>query len=170
VSDEEMQPEEPQDDRHGTRRLQRRDARARTREEKDEKEEGARQRDEKEEKEEEGEGWTRDPLGGIIWALILIVAGLILLAQSTFGLIQWHQFGGVWNLVLVAVGLILLFEVAVRLLIPAYRRPIGRTLIFAFFVLAIGLGGFTGWSVIWPLFLILMGIVVLLSGLLKGRF
>jgi len=152
MSDEEMRMEEPQEAwrKHG-------------RAEKEEKEE------KQEEKEEKGPGWGRDPLGGIIWALILIAAGLILLAQ-TQGLITWDQFGGIWNLIFVAVGLILLLEVAVRLLVPAYRRPVSGTLVFAFIMLAIGLGGSIGWSMIWPLFLIALGVAILLGGLFRGRF
>ena len=163
MSDEELRSREPREAPRETSDRERRPSR----QEKDEKEE----QDEKEqEKEEKGPGWGRDPLGGIIWALILIVAGLIFLAQSTLGLFEWDQFGGVWNVIFIAVGLILLFEVVVRLLVPAFRRPVSGTLVFAFIMLAIGLSGIIGWSVTWPVFLIAIGVAILIGGLLRGRF
>jgi len=121
------------------------------------------------EKEEKGRGWS-DPLGGVIWALILIAAGLIFLAESTLGLADWGQFGGTWNATFLAVGVILLFEVAVRLLVPAFRRPVAGTLVFAFIMLAMGLSGIIGWNVTFGVVVIAIGIAILISGLLRGRF
>lgn len=140
-----------------------------TRRDRDEKEEKSREEDEKQhEKDEKGRG--RDPLGALIWALILISAGLIFLAESPMRLVDWERFGGAWNAIFVAVGLILLFEVVVRLLVPAYRRPVAGTLVFAFIMLAIGAGGFVGWELTGPLILIAIGVATLLGGLLRGRF
>jgi len=142
-----------------------------SRKDRDEKEEKSREEEEKQhEKEEKGRGWGRDPLGALIWALILISAGLIFLAQSPMGLIDWERLGGAWNAIFIAVGLILLFEVVVRLLVPAYRRPVAGTLVFAFIMLAIGVGGFVGWELTGPLILIAIGVATLLGGLLRGRF
>ncbi len=142
----------------------------------EEKRERRRDWDEKEEKsepwgdEKEEKGPSRDPLGGVIWALILISAGVIFLADTTLGIVDWEQVGGAWNAIFVAVGLILLFEVVVRLLVPAYRRPVAGTLVFAFIMLAVGLAGVVGWEVSWAVFLIAAGVAMLLSGLLRGRF
>jgi hypothetical protein len=125
---------------------------------------------------EKGEPWEKDekgpsgdPLGGVIWALILITAGLIFLAETTLGLFDFEQFGGAWNLIFVAVGLILLLEVALRLLLPAYRRPISGTVVFAFILLALGLSGIVGWQITWPVFIIAIGVAMLISGLLRWR-
>ena len=137
------------------------------RHERDEKDEKDRRQDE-EKKEEKGRG--QDGLSGVIWALILITAGLIFLAQSTLGMFSWERFGGAWNLVFVAVGLILLFEVVVRLLFAAFRRPVAGTLVFAFFLLAIGISGIIGRQITWAIFLIFAGIAILVSGLFRGRF
>jgi hypothetical protein len=136
-----------------------------SRRDRDEKEEKSREDNEKEEK-----GRERDSLGTLIWALILISAGLIFLAQSPLRLVDWGRFGGAWNAIFFAVGLILLFEVVVRLLVPAYRRPVAGTLIFAFIMLAVGAGGFVGWELTGPLILIAIGVATLLGGLLRGRF
>ncbi len=108
-------------------------------------------------------------MGGIIWALILISVGVILLAQS-LGYIEWDQFGGIWNLIFIAVGLIVLLEVAIRLVVPAYRRPVMGSLIFAVIMLSVGLGGFIGWGSIWAVALIVIGLAMIVGGLLRGRF
>ncbi|MGQ9494451.1 MAG: hypothetical protein ACUVR2_11960 [Anaerolineae bacterium] len=133
----------------------------------------ARRYDEKEEekrgeKEEKGGGWGRDPVSGVLWALFLIAVGVILLAESQ-GFITWEQFGGVWNLIFLAAGLMLLVEAVVRLLIPAYRRPVLGTLIGGIVLIAIGLGGITGFNLTFPLILIGIGLAILLGGLLRGR-
>jgi len=121
------------------------------------------------EKDEKGDGWGRDPIGSITWALILISVGLIFLAENTLHLFSFERFGGAWNLIFLAVGVVLLFEVALRLLLPAYRRPLSGTLTFAFIMLALGAVGILGWSVTWPVFVIAIGLGMLISGLLRWR-
>ncbi len=111
-----------------------------------------RERDEKEEKEEKDQ--PRDLLNGVIWALILIAAGVIFLAEGVWQAFDWERFGSAWNFVFVAVGLILLLEVAIRLLVAQFRRPVAGTLVFAFVMLAIGISGITGWNITWAVFLI----------------
>jgi hypothetical protein len=166
MSDEELRTELPPEDEREARRRARR---ARRQREQEEKEEGFFWMEEKnEEKEEKGQGWGRDPLGGVVAALILISVGIVFLAQ-TLGYIEWNQFGGIWNLIFIAIGLVLLFEVIVRLLVPAYRRPVLGTVIGACVMLAIGLGGILGSMSVLAVGLIVVGVVVLLSGLFRGR-
>jgi hypothetical protein len=121
------------------------------------------------EKDEKGQGWGRDPIGGLIWALILITVGSIFLAETSLHLFSFEQFGGAWNLIFLAVGVILLLEVALRLLMPAYRRPVSGTLVFSFILMAMGLAGIVGWEVTWPVFIIAVGVAMLISGLLRWR-
>lgn len=166
MSDEELRNEMPPQDEREARRQARRARRQREMEEKEEKSEGFLWMDEK--TEEKGQGWGRDPLGGVVWALILISVGMVFLAQ-TLGYIEWDQFGGIWNLIFIAIGCVLLFEVLVRLLVPAYRRPVLGTLIGACIMLAIGLGGILGSMSVLAVGLIAIGVVVLLSGLFRGR-
>lgn len=125
-----------------------------------------RPRSEKEEKDEKGESeswdekWRRDPVEAAVWALVLIWAGVAwLLANTGF----WDSVLGdgqdVWPIVFLGAGLIVLFGVLVRLVVPAYRRPITGSLIFGVILLGIGLGGITeGWVVIGPLILIAIGV------------
>ncbi|MBN1886863.1 MAG: hypothetical protein JW850_02695 [Thermoflexales bacterium] len=129
-----------------------------------------RRRDEKEEKQEEkdeksrGEKWRRDPLSAAIWAGILIWAGLVLLA-SNLGLLAPFEWLEAWSLVFLGAGLIVLLEAGIRLAVPAYRRPVAGTVIFAIILIAIGLGDLIRWEVIWALVLIAGGVIILLQGL-----
>lgn len=136
----------------------------RPRDEKGEKDEE--KRHEKEEKSWE-EKWRRDPLSAIIWAAILIWAGLVLFADN-LGLLVRYEPLEAWSLIFLGAGVIVLLEVLVRLLVPDYRRAVIGTFIFGLILLGIGLGDLVGWGVLWPLVLIAIGLSILLRGVL-GR-
>jgi len=80
------------------------------------------------------EKWRRDPISAIIWAILLIYAGVILLADNLGYLDTWLANLAVatnltflaelpvWSVILLGAGIILLVEVLIRLLIPEYRR------------------------------------------------
>ena len=148
------------------------------------------EKDEKElQKQEEKsieEKWQRDPLGSIVWALILIWAGFVLLASNTGWLDTLNEILdqifvqmaksipyeisapelSTWSLIFIGAGVLLLAEVVVRLLFPSYRRPILGTTIFALILLGIGIGN---WGLIWPFLLIIIGIALLLGGLFRRK-
>jgi hypothetical protein len=134
-----------------------------------------RPRNEKEEKEKDekgkGEGWEekwrRDPLTAAGWALVLIWAGLVLIAANLnlFG-IGWEA----WPVIFFGAGVIVLLGVIVRLLVPAYRRPVTGNIIFGFILLGIGLGGVTErYEIIGALVLIAIGVSIFLSRLIRGQ-
>jgi hypothetical protein len=133
-----------------------------------------RPRNEKEEKEEKERGeswdekWRRDPVDAVVWAFILIWAGLVFLAEN-MGLLVRFEGLEAWSIGFIGAGLIVLLGVVVRLLVPAYRRPLTGSLIFGVILLGIGLGEVVGWVAIWPLILIAIGVGVLLRGFLRGR-
>lgn len=117
------------------------------------------------------EKWRRDPLGSIVWASILIWAGLVFLADN---LNMLGQFGVVgifepWSLAFAGAGVILFVEALLRVLIPAYRRPVVGTIILAFVFLGIASGDTIGWGLIWPFLLIGIGLAFLLTGLTRRR-
>lgn len=123
-----------------------------------------RSRNEKGEKgENEGwdEKWRNDPVNAAVWAFILIWAGLVLLADT----MNLFSFRGLetWSVILIGAGLIVLLGVAVRLVVPAYRRPVVGSIIFGLILLAIGLGDRFGWELVLPLILIGIGIGGLLA-------
>ncbi len=141
-------------------------------------EEEYRRRDEKEEKDEKGgereewtreEKWARDPLGGLIWGLIVIWVGLTLVAAN-LGTFPWLTWDNAWALIFMGAGLIFLLEVVIRVAIPTYRRPIRGRLILAFIALAIGAGAFIGWELTWPFIIIGIGLAIIIGVLLRPKF
>ena len=125
------------------------------------------------------EKYRRDPLGAIVWAVILIWVGLVLLAQNLGYLDQLGirlKFadlpfdvpfvGDSWSLIFLGIAGILMIEIVVRLLIPDYRRPLMGTVIFL--IVCIGLA-FGSWQLIWPLILIAIGASILLRGLFRSN-
>jgi hypothetical protein len=146
----------------------------RRRGEKEEKEEKG--REEKQEKEEKGreekgktwdEKWRRDRVRAVVWASILIWAGLVLL-QETTGLLNLAWWSG-WAVFFIGVGVILLVEVVYRLMVPVHRRPITGSVIFAIILLGIGLGGIVNWNIIWVAVLIAVGLVIILRAFTRQR-
>jgi hypothetical protein len=117
------------------------------------------------------EKWQRDPLSSIVWAGMLIWAGVALLLTN-LGILSWRIGDNriePWSVVSIGASLILLIEVLIRLVMPAYRRAVGGTLFFAALLLAVGLEDIVGWDVVWPLILIASGLFVLLRGVFRGR-
>jgi hypothetical protein len=133
-----------------------------------------RPRNEKEEKEEKGgeesweEKWRRDPLTAAGWAIVLIWAGLVLLAEN-MGILDNLRVGlEAWSVIFIGAGVIVLLGVLIRLLVPAYRRPVGGSIVFGFILLGIGLGEVVGWVAIGPLILIAIGVSIILTRLIRG--
>ena len=113
------------------------------------------------------EKWRRDPLSAVVWAAILIWAGVALLAENMGLLIRFGRLDA-WGLIFVGAGVIVFLEVAMRLLVPSYRRAVGGTLVFAVVLVGIGVGNLFGWDVTWPLILIAIGVSMLLRGFIRG--
>mgnify|MGYP001825272955 CR=1 FL=1 len=130
-------------------------------------------RDEKQEKNEKGEDeswdekWRRDPVDAAMWAIILIWAGVALLAS------QLGWFKGLpmeaWAIGFLGAGIIVLLTVLFRLLVPAYRKPLAGYLVLGLVFVGIGLGETVGWVIIGPLVLIGIGLGILFTGLFRNR-
>ena len=116
-------------------------------------------------------------MGTLIWAFILIWAGLVWLANN-FGFLDSLRFGfnklpfdfpfatEVWTIFFLGAGVILLIEVVIRLAVPEYRRPVMGTFILAIVFFGVGLGS---WKLIWPLILIVIGASILLRGVFSKK-
>ena len=130
-----------------------------------------RPRDEKEEKNEKDEGgwdekWRRDPVDAAMWAILLIWAGIMLL-MANLGVFDGLEGIEAWSIGFIGAGVIVALTAVFRLMFPAYRRPLGGSLIFAAVLVGIGLGEVIGWVVVGPLVLIAIGLGILLTGLLR---
>lgn len=137
-------------------------------------------RDEKSSQEKSwDEKWQRDPVNTVVWALIFMWAGLVLLAVN-LGLLDAIRisaqgipgvvfFGddATWSLIFIGAGVIMLLGVLVRMLVPAYRRPVGGAIFFGFALIGIGLGNIIGWGLVWPIFLIALGLSIILRGMFR---
>ncbi len=135
-----------------------------------EKQEKQEKQEEKDEKERGGwdEKWRNDPLGAITWAAILIWAGLVLLAEN-LGLLVPLEALSAWNVIFAGAGLIVLLQALVRVLVPAYRRPVVGTVIFGLILIAIGLGDIFNWGIVWALIVIALGVSLLLRGVIRRQ-
>jgi hypothetical protein len=136
--------------------------------EKDEKDEEKRpQQHEKDEKSWD-EKWRRDPVEAAGWAVFLIWIGIVFLAENmSVDLGPWT--GDVGRLILAGAGVIILVQVLIRVLFPAYRRPVIGSLIFGLILLTLGLGAMSSWDVIWPIIVIVVGVAILAGALLRRR-
>jgi hypothetical protein len=129
-------------------------------------------RNEKEEKDEKGreeswdEKWRRDPLTAVGWALLLIWAGLVLIAENLNLLgTGWEA----WPVIFIGAGVIVLAGVLIRLFVPAYRRPVTGSIIFGFILLGIGVGQLWEWEIVGALVLIAIGVSIFVSRLMQSQ-
>ncbi|HEY68069.1 MAG: hypothetical protein DRI79_04195 [Chloroflexi bacterium] len=116
-----------------------------------------------------GEKWARDPLSSATWAIILILAGCILLVAN-LGMTPFITPTNSWNWILLMAGAVLLLQILLRLAVPEWRRPVGGLLMLALILLVIGVGAVLGLESTWPLVLIAIGVAILIGGLLRPRF
>ncbi len=110
-----------------------------------------------------------DPLSRVVWAGILIWAGLVLLANNLGILRDVPLLGGMsaWSIAFAGAGLIILVEVLIRLVVPEYSGPVIGSLIIALVFLGIGLDDLVGWSIVWPAIVIGVGVVILFRALFR---
>jgi hypothetical protein len=110
-------------------------------------------------------------VGRLVWALVLVWAGGVLLADnlgvlealalSPVGLPWSMPLGStVWRLLLLGTGGLLGLGVIVRLLFPKYREDILGNLILVIVCVALGFGYV---DLIWPLILIAVGLALLVK-------
>jgi len=142
-------------------------------------EEKTKEKYEKEDGKQE-EKHNQDPLSSLVWALILIWAGLVFLASNLGWLDQIRAepitIGDVtitslsrWSLIFLGAGVLVFLEAIVRTFVPAYRSSTGGNFFLAAIFIGIGLGMIIGWEIVWPFVLIAMGLSALASALIRHR-
>ncbi len=140
-------------------------------------EEPRRNRDEKDEKDEKNrdeswdEKWRRDPVDAAVWALILIWVGLVWLSHNMEWLFKGAEGRDEKTVALgfLGAGVIVLLGVALRLVVPAYRRPITGSLIFGVILLGIGLSQVMEGIAVGAIILIGIGLIILLAGIFRQK-
>jgi peptidoglycan/LPS O-acetylase OafA/YrhL len=105
------------------------------------------------------EKWRRDPLSGIFFGLAVIAVGIILLLASQ-GNIDWSDF---WAYIFVVIGCIFIIEALLRSVMPVYRKPVFGKLLAGAILIAIGASNIYDIGTWWPLMIIAVGVVIILS-------
>jgi hypothetical protein len=108
----------------------------------------------------------RSPLAAVFWAGILVWAGLVLMADN-LGYLPEIGEAEAWNWILAGVGVLLLLEALVRAASPDYARPTTGRFIWAGVIILVGLSGIISFELVWPLILVVAGVAVLFSVLLR---
>ena len=118
-----------------------------------------------------------DRLKSLSWALILIWAGTVFLADN-IGMLDRLSlpFGGwdmgfvtpsAWTLIFLGAGLIVLLEAVLRMMLPSYAQPNGGRLILAAVLIGVGLSNMFRSELIWPLVIIGVGVSILFGSLMR---
>lgn len=129
--------------------------------------------------ESKDENNDRDLLSSLTWALILIWAGLVFLANNLGILDQLRaeqiQIGTItinevrtWSVIFLGVGVIVFFEAIIRTLAPSYHSSGGNFFLAAIFI-GIGLSGLIGSQIVWPFILIGLGFAALASAIMQQK-
>ncbi len=110
----------------------------------------------------------RRHLDALYWGGVLIWAGLVFGAEKLGYLPQIGE-AGPWSWIFVGVGLYGLLGALWRLSSPRYSNPTTWDYIWSGFLLIVGLGGLSTFDITWPLMLVLVGVILLGSALVRRR-
>jgi len=83
--------------------------------------------------------------------------------------LELYALGDTWPVIMFGAGGILLMEIVARQLMPEYRQPIGGRFTLAVILIAVGLGNWLGWGLIWPIALILIGLGIIGRNLIRPK-
>lgn len=115
----------------------------------------------------------RDPLGPIFGALVLIWLGVVMLAAQNPDMFPPMPFrvtwSNVWGFFFAGLGALMVVEALLRA-VMGYRRGISGRLVWGVIFVLIGLSSVLpgiGWSTVWPFALIVLGVGLLLTNLLR---
>ncbi|MBN1430852.1 MAG: hypothetical protein JXB07_20950 [Anaerolineae bacterium] len=138
----------------------------------DEKEREKEQEKEREKEAEKGqqagEKFHRDPISTAFWAGILILAGLILMADNLDYLPDVGR-AEVWHWIAFGAGVAIVLEGLVRAVSPDHARPVTGRFILGGILIMVGLSGIVSTELTWPLLLVMIGVAILLNSLFRRR-
>ena len=110
-----------------------------------------------------------DPINRVMLAGLLLVAGVVLLADQ-LNLLPVYHGAGPWAWIVLGAGVVFVLSELVRGLSGEFGGPHGWTLLVGIACLGFGMSAIFGvtWQVIWPAALILFGVVLLVRNM-TGR-
>lgn len=107
----------------------------------------------------------KDPLSGLFPGLILIELGILFYAEIQ-GWVDWNDW---WKYFLIGLGAIFLIDALVHYLVRSYHSDILGRIIPGFVLIFIGIAFLYGWSQWWPVILIAVGVIILISLIFRRR-
>jgi hypothetical protein len=110
----------------------------------------------------------RKRFDGIFWGGVILLAGVILIADNLGVLPQIGQ-AGFWSWLFLAMGVYALVLGAIRLTSANFPNPTTDEYVWTAIFLLIGLSGFIGFSLAWPVALVLIGVAILSKAVFAGR-
>lgn len=108
----------------------------------------------------------RDGLGGVFWAALLIMAGVVFLADNV-GMLPRYGSAGVWDWLMLGAGGLLLVDALIRTLLPDVRPPEPFWVVVGVVLLALSSSAIFGLRLTqwWPAILIFIGVASLARAL-----
>jgi hypothetical protein len=110
-------------------------------------------------RQEKREMRDRDPLRGLFWGLLLIMVGVLVFINQQSG-IGWDE---LWKYLLIGLGSIFIIDGLAHYYNPSYRHSSYGRFIPGVILLFIGIAFLYNFSQWWPIVLIGVGVVILLS-------
>jgi hypothetical protein len=114
-------------------------------------------------REERRERRDRDPLRGLFWGLVLVMIGVLFFVDQQTG-IGWDI---LWKYLLIGLGSVFIIDGLAHLYNPAYRHSAYGRFIPGVVLLFVGIAFLYNFSQWWPIVLIAVGVVILLSLLFR---
>ena len=105
-----------------------------------------------------------DPVSGITGGLIIILLGVVFLL-TTLDYISW---GDWWAYFLLGLGVILILDGVIRISSPSFYQPSTGKFIGGSILVVIGAAHVFGWFTWWPLILIVVGLILVVTSLRKA--
>jgi hypothetical protein len=119
--------------------------------------------------EEENDRWSRrhhrHGSPGITGALIVIVLG-VLLYLANQGILDWDKW---WQYFLIGIGIVFLIDAAVRSSGETDRRFLVGRLFAGLILIGVGVTFLAGGSAYWPLIIIVVGVAMLITALIRRQ-
>ncbi len=119
----------------------------------------------REQRQEMRERRSRDPLRGLFWGLVLIMIGILFFINLQQG-ISWDV---LWKYLLIGLGAIFIIDGLAHYWSPAYHYGKFGRFIPGVVLLFVGLAFLFNFSQWWPIVLIAVGVIILLSLMFRRK-